>query len=267
MYYPEKLYPLTDVTLTKLKKIKRNKQIVVGTAVNWDSEERAIIVNLGNEFVGIMPESEITLEELKYRNSIKTDIPMQAKYALGKKICAKITKIENNVVYLSRKQLQTEAIGHLNANKIYNVVIKAVGPYGLYVDVAVGLTAFIHISEISTTRFKNMADVNMVPGEIIRAVILSMDQKICMSYRRTINLPLVEVGDYVDGIVRSELENRTGYFVEVSPNECGIVDSTTKNGKKIEITYGTHIRCKVVGVRVVSDDNGTKIQYKLRLAS
>lgn len=268
MYYPEKMYPLTDATLENLENIKMNNKFVVGTAVNWNEEKRELIVNLGDNFIGIIPENEITFEALKYRNEDMVDMPMQAKSTINKKVCAKITRIEGNTVYLSRKQLQIEALGHLNINQIYTVVIKAVCSYGIYVDIAVGITAFIHISEISTTRFKNMKDVNMIPGEAIRAIILSINQKICMSYRRTVNLPLIEIGDYIDGIVRSELDNQTGYFVEVSPNECGIVDSTMKDGKKVDISYGTHVRCKVVGVRIISEDNGNaKVQYKLRLAS
>ena len=74
--------------------------------------------------------------------------------------------------------MQIEAISSININQIYHVVIKALYPYGIYVDIAVGITAFIHISEISTTRFKNMKDVNMLPGETISAIVLSIDKKI-----------------------------------------------------------------------------------------
>lgn len=268
MYYPEKTYCLTEVSLNNLNDIQKYNSFLVGIAEHWDEEKRAIIVNLGKDFVGIIPEQELTLEDLKYRNNDKSNMPVQANSVLNKKICAKITKINGNKVFLSRKELQIEAMRWLNINQTYNVVIKAVCSYGVYVDVAVGLTAFIHISEISTTRFKSLKDANMVPGETIRAVVLSIDKKICMSYRRAFKLPLVEIGDYINGIVRSELEDGSGYFVEISPNECGIVDSKTKLGNKIYISYGTHIKCKVVGMRIISDDNGnTKIQYKLRLTS
>lgn len=267
MYYPERKYRLTKGYLSVFEEIQRNNGFVVGISKKWDSTEKKLIIDLGNGFTGIIPESELTIEELKYPNKNKNDMPFQAICTFNQKICAEITKIDGKTVYLSRRKLQEKAMASLEINKVYEVVIISVSKFGIFVDIGVGLTAFIHVSEISTTRFQNAQDVNMIPGDTISAILLSITPKMCMSYRRNISLYTLSRGDYTMGIVRAELSNHTGYFVEVSPNECGIVDSINRAGIKTELAYGSVVRCLVKDVKIISDVDGlTKIQYKLRLA-
>jgi len=268
MYYPESFYEETEINEKVLKKHVRKNLFIVGKVDGWDSSQKALIVKFNNGYTGIIPEEEITLEDLKYSNRAKIGPPMQAKMLYSQKICADIVKIVGKTIYLSRKSVQMKAIGTLNSNHNYKVVVKSISDFGIYVDIAVGIIAFIHISEISTTRIKDVADIGITTGMTIDATILSLSPKICMSYRRVIPLKNLNVGDYSFGTVRFELDNQTGYFVEVSPNECGILDSTSNNGNKIHIPYGTRIKYRVKNMKVICDENGAlKSQYRLKLVN
>lgn len=261
MFYPEKFYKITESSYEELERIKNENKFVVGIADNWDYETKSLIVNLQNGFLGIIPKNELTIEDLKYPDGNTEEIPMQAKSKIGKKICAKIEKIYGNTIYLSRKALQEEAFSELKENSMYKVVVTNIVPYGIYVDVACGITAFIHVSEISTTRFKDVSDVNISLNTTIDAILMQITPRLCMSYRRAITVPILEPGEYTLGVVRSELPDRSGYFVELSPNESGIVDT---NDTTLE--YGETIRCMVKNMKCVSDKKGDiEIQYKLKL--
>lgn len=256
IYYPEKFYEPTNASYENLEKIKNEDGIVTGFATQWDFEKRALIIHLGNDFIGIIPENELTLEPLKYVQ----DIPVQAKAKFSKKICAKITHIDGNIVYLSRKSLQCDALTSLKNGNTYKVVITNIVPFGVYVDVACGITAFIHSSELCATRRRSISELHMHTGDEINAMIIKTVPRICMSYRRCMKSPLLFKGDTVKGIVRTPV-NSTGYFVELSPNDVGILD--VKPSEKIP--YGTKISCKITKFVILSDEFGEpKIHYKLK---
>lgn len=241
MYYPEFFYKPETLNMEELTKRFNENAMVSFTALDWDEKKNAIITEFKDGILGYIPEAEICNERQKYIEGFSYST--QAHSLLGKTACALITNISGNEVKLSRKKLQQEAIKTLVVGNTYSVYIKNVIERGIFVDIAVGLSAFIHVSEITKTQLFSLADVNqdycLYRGKIIPAKLLYCQEIINMSFRQTLNFPLITKGDTLYGIVRMRLGDRTGYFVDLSPNDTAIVD-TDQN-----LLYGAKILVEV----------------------
>lgn len=142
-------------------------------------------------------------------------------------------------------------VGAKVKGKVVNIM-----PYGAFVELEKGIEGLVHVSELSwTSRINNPSDVLAI-GDIIEAVVLSIDkdnQKISLGIKQVEANPWLEIkekftpGTRVEGKVRNltefgafiEIEGGIEGFVHVSdlswtrkinsPKEC------LKKGQKVEV--------------------------------
>lgn len=260
-YYPENFYKPEALNMEELTKRFNENELVSFTALSWDDEKRVIITEFEDGILGYIPENEICNENLKFADGFTC--PVQAHSLLGQTACALITNINGNEVTLSRKSLQQEALKTLVIGNTYNVCIKSITDIGIFADVAVGISAFIHNSEITKTQFNSLIDVKqdyyLYRGKIIPAKLLYCQGNIKMSFRQTLNFPFVAKGDTLYGIVRNRLMNQTGYFVDISPNDTAIVDTDQL------LTYGDRILVEIKSSECVYENDSCYNKHHVRL--
>ncbi len=248
-YMPENFYPNEVLNEKQLEDRFINNKLVSFEVSHWDNEKRALVVNFANGIVGIIPENEICIEKPKFIGNFNYSV--QANALIGKTACALITKIDKNEVTLSRKKLQELAFETLKVDTVYNVCIKNISPIGLFVDVAVGICGFIHNSEISKTQFNSIEDFKRDFGlhkdHVIPAKLICTKGNIKLSFRQLFRFPILVKGDCVYATVRNPLNDGTGYFVDISPNDTAIVDIDTR------LYYGSKILVEIKSSEIVFD--------------
>lgn len=260
-YYPEFFYKLEELNQEELTKRFNENELVTFTALGWDDEKRAIVTEFKNGILGYIPETEICYSPLKFAEGF--NCPVQAHSIIGQQACALITNINGNEVTLSRKKLQQEALKSLIVGNTYSVCIKNITDIGIFADVAVGISAFIHNSEITKTPFNSLIDAKqdyyLYRGKIIPAKLLCCKENIKMSFRQVLNFPLIAKGDTVYGIVRNRLIDKTGYFVDISPNDTAIVDTDQL------LTYGDRILVEIKSSEFVYENESCYNKHHVKL--
>lgn len=261
-YMYESFYEVDEeLTFEKLEKVAGKDNIFAGIAVRWDDISEFIEVKLNDNLWGILPLNEVTIENLKYKES---HIPVQVKAILGNKICFYVDKVENGNIVLSRRRLQQFVVkSQLRIDATYYVQVKALYTSGIFVDVGCGVIGYIHCSEISISKYLNYSYNNITLGSVIPAKLVSISPRIKLSYRRTANIKIKEKADFLSAIALAKVPGHEGYFVYVSPNEAGIVDI---NDKIHYLYHGQTINAKVKSTKVLTDLTGdVKVYYRLTL--
>ncbi|NQT75842.1 MAG: 30S ribosomal protein S1 [Candidatus Omnitrophica bacterium] len=135
--------------------------------------------------------------------------------------------------------------------KVVNIM-----PYGAFVELEKGIEGLVHVSELSwTTRVNNPADVLAI-GDIVEAIVLSMDkdaQKISLGIKQIEANPWLDIkekfqpGTKAEGKVRNltdygafvEIEGRIEGFVHVSDmswtRKINNPKEFLKKGQKVEV--------------------------------
>lgn len=254
IYMPESFYEREVLNKKLLIKRYNEKQLVSFLVYRWDSEKRALVTYFEDGIVGYIPEDEVCAERLKY-NLNYFDYSIQANSIIGKTACALITEINGNEVILSRKKLQEVATQTLRMYHTYNVLIKSVQAMGVFVDVGVGISGFIHKTEISKTPFSSTEDFRkdfgLYRGHVIPAKLICLEESIKLSFRREFRFPFLSRGDFVYGTVRNPIPDATGYFVELSPNDTAIVDA----GEDLTLYYGSRILVEIKSSETIYEAN------------
>lgn len=262
IYMPENFYKHEMLDKKLLTKRYNENELVSFLVSGWDSEKRALVVYFKDGITGYIPEDEVCIETLKY-NFTYFDYPLQANSIIGKIACALITDINGDEVILSRKKLQEIALQALSIGEIYEVYIKSVKSIGLFVDVGVGISGFIHKTEISKTQFNSIddfkKDFGLYRGRAIPAKLICLEENVKLSFRRLFNFPVISRGDFVYGTVRNPLPDATGYFVDLSPNDTAIVDAD----KNLKLCYGSKIIVQIRSSETVCEDSNYYTRHRV----
>ena len=141
---------------------------------------------------------------------------------------------ENGATYavLSRRAVQKEAteqyISALTPGCVIDAVVTHMEPFGVFADIASGISALMPIDSISVSRIPHPS-ARFTAGQKIKAVVKSIDEsgRITLSYKELLgtweeNAALFKAGETVPGIVRSV--ERYGIFVELAPNLAGLAE-------------------------------------------
>lgn len=266
-FYPEETYSFKYLYSKDLISKIGTKEIVTGFA-GFSDKEDYLTINFGgvSAYLSI---DEVSVETLKYNGN--SGLPVQAITLINRKICAYVDSVDDNGnIYLSRKKLQLDALNSivLNEKRLAKVRCVSQTSRGMFLDVGVGLIAFMHASEITTSHIRELSDCSIKVGSNIFVVIIKMydDSRMAASYRRALSFPSLSNEECVYGIVRNEVPQVAGkpigYYIELSPNDRGIMES------KKPIPYGTTVCVKVKYKKEISHPNGDSVNlYRLAFVS
>lgn len=133
---------------------------------------------------------------------------------------------------LSRAKLQEECVKNYVSTLVPGDVIKVrishIEPFGVFCDIASGITALLPIDGISVSRIPD-PKVRFSVGEDIKAVVKSIDSegRITLTHKELLgtweeNADNFKSGETVTGIIRSV--ESYGVFVELTPNLAGLAE-------------------------------------------
>lgn len=158
---------------------------------------------------------------------------------VGKPVCFRVTGFEPDGLggvraVCSRKAVQqdcmTQLVETLSAGDVLSARVTHLETFGVFADIGAGLSALMPIDSISVSRIPH-PNVRFIPGQDIRAVVKSVDEKrrITLTHKELLgtweqNAEEFEAGQTVPGIVRSV--ERYGIFVELTPNLAGLAEYT-----------------------------------------
>ncbi|GIW47520.1 MAG: 30S ribosomal protein S1 [Deltaproteobacteria bacterium] len=185
---------------------------------------------------------------------------------VGKVVEAKIIKLSDNSIVLSRRSLLEEQreierkkiLSSLKEGKTVTGNVVKLIDQGVFVDLGGGVEGFIPISELSWGRIKHPSNV-VSQGEEIRAKVIKLENdKITLSLKQTKPDPWsLAAKKYKPGIrVRGKVVSVTnfGVFVELEPGVEGLVHSSEltwtkrfRHPKEI-VSVGTRVEAVVLEV-------------------
>ena len=169
---------------------------------------------------------------------------------VGKTMEFKIVKVNpefRNVVVSHKalieaelEQQKKEIISHLEKGQVLEGTVKAVMPYGVFMDLG-GVDGLIHITDLSWGRVSNPNEI-VKEGEKINVVILDFDdekKRIALGLKQLTPHPWealsadLKVGDKIGGKVVVMADY--GAFVEVAPGVEGLIHVS-------EMSWSQHLR-------------------------
>lgn len=207
-----------------------NKEYIEARAILCDSEHN-LHFRLG-KIGGFMPREECAegVREGKVR-----DIAIISR--VNKPVGFYIKEIRTDdfgekTAILSRAKLQEECrknyVSQLIPGDVIKVRISHIEPFGVFCDIAAGITALLPIDGISVSRIPDPR-VRFFVGEDIKAVVKSIDSegRITLTHKELLgtweeNAEKFKAGETVTGIIRSV--ESYGVFVELAPNLAGLAE-------------------------------------------
>lgn len=251
-YKPERDYDISnDISMEYLEEAFKSNLTITGRVIDYDVIEKYIIVDLGNGFSGVLPFEEVCIEKLKYFD----DIPIQVStISLKSAIRIKITKISNNIIYLSRKKNLLEVYEYYekeNENEKVKVtaIVEKTCSFGVFCDVGDGLISLCYYTEMSKARMNPKSFLEA--GTRVKVKIykydsekkqLSCSMKKAEPMRYSNIIPNTWIYVKIGDPLIDSLGYITGYFVQITPSISGIADVQTpvkssealKNGETVE---------------------------------
>lgn len=249
---PEALYQRTNIYD---KEIVLNETSVVGRAFRFDCKNREVLVDLGDSWIGVIPENEVTVYEFKYSEG--KDTPHQVASIIGKQVRAIVTGSRNGrVLILSRRLSMLEAWNSLQEmENVSATIINNVG-YGIFLDIGNGLITYCSRIDCTDLRISD-TKLHFKKGETLKVKILKKGEYASSWIIGSIKLAypsleeakeLINIGDIIAvRIGMNELEN--GYFCGYSPRISGIIDTEEKL-KEGEIVSGYVKKITPIGLKL-----------------
>ena len=215
--------------IEQLKKAYREGMILCSRALIYD-KNTGLHFNLGG-YKAVMPCDEVMYTPDGYpvkEAAIVTRI--------NKKVCFVITGIEYSkgltTVYISRRKLQKKIyedyICRLKPGDVVPCCVTHVDSFGVFCDIAGGISALLPIDFISVSRINSTGD-RFHAGQNIYGCIKSIDEngRIVLTHKELLgtwaeNAAMFTPQTTVTGTVRS-VENY-GIFVELAPNLAGLAE-------------------------------------------
>ena len=235
---------VNSMTLDEAKKYKEKGEILEGY-VNKCDDNGNLFLNLGKEIYGFLPYGEV--EAFKVEENGLPKLQM-CKNKVNKIVQFKIKDINNNIVILSRKDVEKEVLKWLKIKKenndILSGIVRSIQPYGAFIEIAGGVVGLIHIEDISVSRIKNPSERFEI-GQKVNIVIKSIENntnKIYLSHKELLgtwdeNIKEIKKGRILKGIVKDRAKNNKGIFIEIKPNLVGMAEYSDKYnyGDKVNI--------------------------------
>lgn len=226
-----------------INEIINNKTTLQGIVTNCDNDFN-LHINLGG-YEGIMPRSEIEGINLQSDGLPKTNL---CTGKVNRFVQFKVKDVENNVAYLSRKDVQNEALkwvkNDLNVGDIVTGIVKRVESYGVFIEIGGGVVGLAHIEDLSVARIKSAFERVKI-GQKLQIMIKSIDRnngKIILSYKELLgtwedNAKKFSVGQKTKGIVRETEKHKNGIFIELLPNLVGMAEyqEGLEYGQKVNV--------------------------------
>ncbi len=156
---------------------------------------------------------------------------------VGKKVCFKVTEIDDSVypvsVKLSRRAAQEECraayIDRLEPGDLVHARVTHTESFGAFCDIGCGIVSLMPVDAISVSRISSPAD-RLRNGMQIQAVVRTKDAesgRIYLSMRELLgtweeNAGRFRAGQTVSGVIRSV--ESYGIFIELTPNLAGLAE-------------------------------------------
>ena len=225
------------MTIEELKWAVATKKTVTGMVINYNADSQMVRVNLGKGLVGLLPWSEVGIQDFTYKKDPTKKIPDQVLFLRYRIVRVKVMGIQpDNTIILSRKANLLEQFEILQENSedtVYNA--KAVGVYsaGIIFDISDWVTAYCHPKEFSATKVD--LDTWVKIGDFYDVCLMKdynesiSDFKLRCSRKQSSKIGYKNFREGEVVVVRVsrpifENDKVTGFFVEITPNCTGIGD-------------------------------------------
>ena len=223
---------ITKVENDNILNYMENGNIFQGLVKKCDNEYN-LHVQLNDKLMGIIPREEVEGINIGQEGIVKNNL---CTGKVHKFVQFKIKDVKDeNVVMLSRKDVQIEALNWFKSEVLVGQklkgIVKNIKPYGLFVEIAGGVVGMLHVEDISVARIKNPAERFKI-GQIIDVVVKSISKEknqILLSHKEILgtwdeNIVKYKQGVKVKGIVRETEKNKNGIFIELEPNLVGLAE-------------------------------------------
>ncbi len=203
-----------------------------------------LTIDLGDQ-LGFMPREECALGI----DSGKTrEIAILSR--VGRPVCFKVLRIEDDRVILSRRAAQREALDYfmtLTPGDVIPARVTHLEPFGAFVDIGCGVISLIGIENISVSRISHPSERFAVGQDIYAAVLYQEPEleRLTLTHRELLgtwaqNAALFSPGETVCGIVRSVEDY--GVFIELAPNLSGLAE------KRFHVMAGQQVSCFIKSI-------------------
>lgn len=151
-----------------------------------------------------------------------------AYFSIGNWIKCYIISMNNNNIYLSRKETQLITFQNLQIGQEVNCKVTTLNHPYTFVDIGNGIIALAPINELSLTRYTDVKNWFNI-GDKFSAIITNItpDKKICVSRKAYIEKTTYNKKILPEEIIPCRISNKLdgGYFVEITPLISGIMDT------------------------------------------
>lgn len=229
----------------KINKYIENQEILQGLVKECDNQYN-LHINLGNGIMGIIPRKEVEGISTEENGLPKTNLCVGK---VHKFVQFKIKEEqENNVVILSRKEVQEDALNwvkkELKEGQKVDGIVKSIKPYGAFIEIGGGIVGLVHIEDLSIARIKTPSE-RLKIGQKVNVVVKAIDKekgKVVLSYKEMLgtweeNIKMFTQGTKAKGIVREKEKNKNGIFIELTPNLVGMAEyeDGLNYGQEVEV--------------------------------
>ena len=268
-----KYYVDYSVTMEDVEFAYCHNETLTGYVIRNDRENKELIVVLGDNVLGRLPWSEVTIKALSTKYPQKRDVPDQIAFLAAKNIRVKVTKITEDGIMLSRKANMLEAWNEISKRPkdfIYTSAFLNANSAGtmLFYDIGDGIVAACNLYEFTNSR----VEVNewLSYGEVHKMVILkknpenyvievSRKQACQKNYKDFKPLDIVDVK--IGKPVKDDANKIEGYRVEVTPLVDGIALLPYDGPKRFR--YGKIVKACVRKVKPSRPEGGPTINLQI----
>ena len=197
--------------------LKDTNDILQGIVERCDKNYN-LYVKLDNGQIGIMPREEVEAINLDENGLPKINLCVGK---VNKYVQFKIKGRMGENLLLSRKDVQKEILEYVKTNlevgQTVHGIVRNITGYGAFVDIGGGVTALVHIEDLSVARIKTPFERVKI-GQKLNFVIKYINRetgRINLSYKETLgsweeNAHKFTIGMKTKGIVRETEKNKNG---------------------------------------------------------
>ena len=229
LFLPESMYDIdSEMNYQKLVTSFKNRTSITGKIIRLNSVDNCFEVDLGNNFIGIMPLKDSTIYQI-YKDNGRFSYGLIG--LVGKTIRAKIVNLENNNIILSRIENMLEALETLkNTTTVKFAAITSFSHLSAFIDIGGGISGKATTSNYSNTIFRSATDIGFKKGDILPVTITGFHPEInCFDLSVVDNFEeaekILNLNDIVTCKVFGSVGDNLGYYVLANKKCIGIVDS------------------------------------------
>lgn len=225
-FLPEARNPLTVLNPLADPKSYIGKVVSCSpTRYNYFTDEMEVFI--GNSFYGIIPLSELSIYDFEDVNC-KTIAQF---FVFPRLLTAEITDYssDTNRFLLSRKKNMENALLYFSSleGSSETLYARKTGATGsnVFVDIGAGIYGAIPYREVSSSYVNSLNYFDGVDYIPIHILFQNVYGKFIVSHKSTVHFEDFKVGDIVSGRIIGPVKNFDGIFVELNPNQSGILDA------------------------------------------